>query len=139
MPTLEGFTLLSIKISHWIFAHGDSERLEVLRSPGLRDTDDWWQPVRQFIAGHGLRLSAQEDFRHPHFMDGGCAAEVYVSPAARNAGGIELLPSMDGFAGTSPEALTKTARECVAENWPFPPEADDYDDDDDDLNVFAVN
>src|SRR4051812_9849688 len=109
---------------HWLFASSlTAERLEVLRSPLVRDTDDVYEPVHRFIHENGLVLSARENFRHPHFMWGEADASVYVSPAARYAGGIELILTIDGFAGTTPSMLSKSAREHVDEHWPFPPEA----------------
>jgi hypothetical protein len=60
-------------------------------------------------------------------MWGEADASVYVSPATRYAGGIELIPTIDGFAGTTPGVLATSAREHVNEHWPFPPEADELD------------
>ncbi|MCU1697848.1 MAG: hypothetical protein JWR34_3911 [Mycobacterium sp.] len=114
---------------HWLFASSSTaERLEVLRSPLVGDNDDWLEPVQRFIHDNGLVLSARENFVHPHFMWGQADASVYVSPAARYAGGIELIPTTDGFAGTTPGVLATSARGHVTEHWPFPPEAEEADD-----------
>jgi hypothetical protein len=108
---------------HWLFASGTADRLEVLRSPGLRDTDAGYEPVQRFIRDHGLQLWARETFAHPHFMYGEADASVCVPPATRNAGGVELLPRLEaGFAGTRPELLSRSALERVNDLWPFPDE-----------------
>lgn len=46
----------------WLIAHGDAERVEVLRSPLVKHTKRMYQPVPQYIAEHGLVLAAQGTF-----------------------------------------------------------------------------
>ncbi|UXA20989.1 hypothetical protein KXD98_23590 [Mycobacterium sp. SMC-4] len=80
---------------HWLIAHGDSDRVEVLRSPLVRETDPSYEPVRRFIADHGLVLAAQQSFPDESFMFGSVEVSVFVPPAARDgvlAGAALSLP-----------------------------------------------
>jgi hypothetical protein len=124
---------LTLNHPHWLYALGDATRVEVLRSPLLRDEDDWWQQVQRFTAKHGLVLAARSTFQEPHFMFGAADAEVYLTPAKRQIAyenGTQLLPdTIAGFAGTTREVFAATALGHVAEHWPLPPEAVDFDDD----------
>ena len=85
---------LPLEIVHpcWLIATGGPERVEALRSPLVHDTARMYQPVRQYIAEHGLVLTAQETFEDFDFMGGKVEMSVYVPPAARNGmlAGTEL-------------------------------------------------
>jgi hypothetical protein len=74
----------------WLIATGDDERLEVLRSPAVRTTDDWYRPVRRYIEDHGLVLAAQESFDDDDWMMGEIEMSVYVPPASRNESYAEV-------------------------------------------------
>ncbi|MCV7230862.1 hypothetical protein H7J73_33135 [Mycolicibacterium komossense] len=69
----------------WLAATGDTDRLEVLRSPLVKDTSRMYEPVRRFIGDHGLALAAQDTFEDADWMFGSVEMSVYVTPAARNA------------------------------------------------------
>jgi hypothetical protein len=68
----------------WLIAIGDAERVEVLRSPLVREEKSMYEPVRRFIAEHGLVLAAQETFEDDEWMFGEVEVSVYVPPAVRN-------------------------------------------------------
>ncbi|WP_255245958.1 hypothetical protein [Mycobacterium persicum] len=76
----------------WLIAIGDTERVEVLRSPLVSDDKRMYQPVRSYIAGHGLVLTVRETFEDPDWMGGAVEVSVYVPPAVRNGvlAGTEL-------------------------------------------------
>ncbi len=69
----------------FLIATGDAERLEVLRSPLVRESDSMYEPVRRFIAQYGLALSAREKFEDDDWMFGEVEVSVYVPPASRSA------------------------------------------------------
>jgi hypothetical protein len=69
----------------WLIANGDGERVEVQRSPLVRERHSMYQPVRCYIAEHGLVLAARETFKDPDFMYGKVEMSVYLPPASRNA------------------------------------------------------
>lgn len=69
----------------FLIATGDAERLQVLRSPLVRDDDQKYEPVRRYISDHGLVLAARETFEDEHWMFGSVEMSVYVPPASRNA------------------------------------------------------
>lgn len=73
-------------------AVGDRERVEVLRSPVVRETDPVYEPVARFIADHGLVLAARETFPDGEWMWAEVEVSVYVPPAVRNGvlAGTEL-------------------------------------------------
>lgn len=82
-----------IEVVHpcWLIATGDQERVEVLRSPLVRQDDGIYRPVREYIAGHGLVLAARETFPGvPEFMHNSVEMSVYVTPQARNNGYAEV-------------------------------------------------
>lgn len=84
----------------WLTAMGTADRLEVLRSPELRDTDDLYQPVDQFIRENGLVLAARQEFDDGDWMAGRVEVSVYVPPAVRNGvlAGTDLsLPWFSGL------------------------------------------
>ena len=62
----------------------DIERVEVLRSPVVRETDPLYEPVARFIADHGLVLAARESFPDGEWMWAEVEVSVYVPPAVRN-------------------------------------------------------
>jgi len=64
-----------------LIADGDSDRLEVLRSPAVTDAKRMYQPVREFINRHGLVLAARETFDDDDWID--CKVEVSVYVAAK--------------------------------------------------------
>lgn len=68
----------------WLIAIGDASRIEVLRTPLVRDTDSIYEPVRRFIDEHGLVLAAQETFKDRDWIFGEVEMSVYVPPAVRN-------------------------------------------------------
>ena len=76
----------------WLIAIGDAERVEVLRSPLVREESSRYEPVRRFIAEHRLVLAAQETFEDADWMFGEVEVSVYVPPAVRNGvlAGTEL-------------------------------------------------
>ena len=69
----------------WLIANGDAERVEVLRSPLVKHTKRMYQPVRQYIAEHGLVLAALGTFDDADWMGGQVEMSVFVPPASRNA------------------------------------------------------
>ncbi|AFR50027.1 hypothetical protein [Gordonia sp. KTR9] len=69
-----------------LVASGDSNRVEVARSPLVRREHRMDQPVRKHIEDHGLVLATRETFDNPGFMYGATEVSVYVRPHARNAG-----------------------------------------------------
>ncbi|WP_264037634.1 hypothetical protein [Mycolicibacterium hodleri] len=69
----------------WLIADGDNRRLEVLESPLVKSTKPIYQPVRQFIADHGLVLATQQTFQDIDWMLGEVEMSVYVPLASRNA------------------------------------------------------
>ena len=75
-----------------LYAIGDTERVEVLCSPVVREDDSWLKPVRRFIEDHGLVLVVHETFPDPDFMFDEVKVSVYVPPAVRNGilAGTEL-------------------------------------------------
>lgn len=66
----------------WLIAVGDSERVEVLRSPLVRDDDSWLDPIRGYINDHGLVLAAQQTFEDDDWMFGKVEMSVYTKAAA---------------------------------------------------------
>ena len=76
---------LDVTKPHWLIANGDAERVEVLRSPLVREQHSMYQPVRRYIAYHGHVLAAQETFDDDEWMHGQVEVSVYVPPAVRNA------------------------------------------------------
>jgi hypothetical protein len=76
---------VSVSKTGWLIANGDTQRLEVLRSPLVTSTKPIYQPVRQFIADHGLLLASQETFPNIDWMFGEVEMSVYLPPASRNA------------------------------------------------------
>lgn len=85
---------LALRVVHpcQLIAHGDAERVEVLRSPVVRETDPLYEPVARFIADHGLVLAARESFPDGEWMWAEVEVSVYVPPAVRNGvlAGTEL-------------------------------------------------
>lgn len=75
----------------WLIANGDDERLEVLRSPLVKDTGRMYEPVRRYIAEHGLVLAARETFEDRDWIFGQVEMSVFVLPASRNATYAEVL------------------------------------------------
>lgn len=75
-----------------LIAIGDAERVEVLRSPLVQEDKSMYQPVRRYIAEHGLALAARETFQDDEWMFGEVEVSVYVPPAVRNGvlAGTEL-------------------------------------------------
>jgi len=69
----------------WLIATGNTERVEVLRSPLVLHDKKMFQPVRRYIAEHGLVLAAQEIFDADDWMGSQIEMSVYVPPAVRNA------------------------------------------------------
>ncbi|MBS1696090.1 MAG: hypothetical protein JST91_28175 [Actinobacteria bacterium] len=63
----------------WLIATGGPERVEVSRSPLVGDTDKWYQPVRRYIADHGLVLASRETFDDADWMFGAVEMSVYVA------------------------------------------------------------
>lgn len=68
-----------------LIATGNAERVEILRSPLVKDTSRNYEPVRRFIADHGLVLAARETFPDGDWCYGKVEVSVYVPPAKRNA------------------------------------------------------
>ena len=77
----------ALRVEHpsWLIATGDTERLEVLRSPLVTGACRMYEPVRRFIADNGLVLAARETFEDPEWMHGSVEVSVFVPPASRNA------------------------------------------------------
>lgn len=88
---------------HWLYAFGGPERLEVVRSVELRDTDDWYAPVSAYVRDNGLVRAASETFDDEDFMFGRCEMSVYVPPQVRNGvlAGTEI--SVPWFAAAGAE------------------------------------
>jgi hypothetical protein len=76
----------NIKIVHppWMVAHGDENQLVVTRSLIVRETDDIWQPVREFVREHGLVLMDQSEHPMPGAMFGTVETLWYGNPQFRN-------------------------------------------------------
>lgn len=70
----------------WVTARGDQNRVDVARSPLVKQRHRCYQPVREHIARHGLVLAARETRADPDFMHGEVETSVYVTPQTRNAG-----------------------------------------------------
>lgn len=83
-PALAAEFALPLEIVHpcWLIAAGGSERVEVLRSPLVRDDDSWLEPVHGYIKDHGLVLAAQETFEDEGWMFGKVEMSVYTKAAA---------------------------------------------------------
>lgn len=95
--------LLPFEVVHpgFLIAVGNVERLEVSRSPLVRDDDSMYEPVQRFIADHGLVLLDQETFDDDHWAYREVEASVYVPPAVRKgvlAGTATSLPWFVWFA-----------------------------------------
>lgn len=75
---------LEIEKPGWLIAFGDTRRLEVLRSPLVRDDASMYEPVRRFIADCGLVLAAQKTFEDHDWMHGKVGMSVFVPPEVRN-------------------------------------------------------
>lgn len=67
-----------------LIAIGDVDRVEVFRSPLVREKHSMYEPVRRFIVEHSLVLAAQEAFEDADWMYGRVEVSVYVPPAVRN-------------------------------------------------------
>jgi Gene product 70 len=94
---------VKLEIAHpcWLIGIGDTERVEVLRSPLVREHHKWMEPVRRFIGDHGLVLAVRETFSDSDWMFGQVEVSVYVPPAVRNGvlAGTEL--SLPWFASAA--------------------------------------
>jgi hypothetical protein len=94
---------LELEIAHpcFLIAIGDADRVEVLRSPLVREKDSMYEPVRRFIVEHGLELAAQVTFDDEEWMYGQVEVSVYVPPAVRNGvlAGTEISVSWYSAAG----------------------------------------
>lgn len=64
----------------WLVASGNHERLEVTRSPLVRQQHRIYQPVSKHIEDHGLVLVAREAVPNPDFMYGETEIPVYAAP-----------------------------------------------------------
>lgn len=70
-------------VSHrWLIATGGSDSLEVFRSPLVRDDDEDYLPIKQFINDHGLVLATRETFDDDYWVFATVEVSVYVRPAA---------------------------------------------------------
>jgi hypothetical protein len=69
---------LDVVYPTFLIAVGDTERLEVLRSPVVRQDDPWLQPVHQFIEDQGLVPAISESFDDPDWMFGRVDVTVYA-------------------------------------------------------------
>lgn len=76
---------LGVIRSGWLIATGDADRVTVLRSFRVQERKRMFQPVRRFIAEHGLVLAARETFVDQDWMGGAVEMSVYVPAATRNA------------------------------------------------------
>jgi hypothetical protein len=85
IDTVWSHDLIQVEHPCWLIAVGDAEHVEVLRSPLVRDNDEWLQPISQFIADHGLVLAAQETVEDPDWMFGEVEMSVYVTAPADDA------------------------------------------------------
>lgn len=65
-------------------AEGDSQRVEVLRSPLVKSTWGPYAPVRKFIEDNGLVLLSRETAESRDWMCGAVETWVFVTPSARN-------------------------------------------------------
>jgi Gene product 70 len=71
---------MKLEVVHptFLIAVGDTERLEVFRSPVVREDDSWVEPVHQFIKDHGLVPAISESFDDPDWMSGRVEVTVYA-------------------------------------------------------------
>jgi hypothetical protein len=71
---------MKIEVIHptFLIAVGDTERLEVFRSPVISEDDSWLEPVHQFIEDHGLVPAIPESFADPDWMFGQVEVTVYA-------------------------------------------------------------
>lgn len=113
-------TELSISKPHFLYAKGDADRLEVLRSHWIASDHVMSAPSRGHVAAHSLVLVARESFQLAHFMWGGADAEVFVKPEVRNCGVVEIVVTTDELADLSADALERTALQGVEAAWPLP-------------------
>lgn len=67
----------------WLIASGDSDRVEVLRSPLVRDGHKWLEPIRWHIFENGLVLSTRKTFEDDGWMFGEVEVSVYVPSDVR--------------------------------------------------------
>lgn len=72
---------LALEVIHpcWLIASGDSQRIEVLRSPLVRQGKSMFEPVRRFIEQHGMVLAARATFDDDDWMHGTVIVEVFVA------------------------------------------------------------
>ncbi|BBY62193.1 hypothetical protein [Mycolicibacterium helvum] len=80
--SLEFASQLEIVHPGWLYAVGDGIQVEVMRSPLVRDDNDWLDPVLQYIAEQGLALASRETFEDPDWMFGKVEISVYVTSLA---------------------------------------------------------
>lgn len=64
---------------HWLIALGDTQQVEVMRSPLVTDDDESMQPIHRHIADHGLVLAHRETIPNPDFMFGEFELSVYAA------------------------------------------------------------
>ncbi|TDZ75215.1 hypothetical protein DE4585_01575 [Mycobacteroides salmoniphilum] len=75
---------LSVTEPQWLVALGDPTRVDIYRSPVVREDDSIYRPVREYIDNHGLVLAAQETFTDAGWMFGRFEMSVFVPPSVRN-------------------------------------------------------
>ena len=87
---------VNLELAHpgFLIVNGDTQRLEVMRSPLVTNSKRMYQPVTQFIADHGLVLAARDTFDDADWMHGSVEVSVYVPPAVRNASYASLTGSV---------------------------------------------
>jgi hypothetical protein len=75
----------------WLIATGDTQRVEVLRSPLVQGSRSMYAPVRRHLEAHGLVLAARNTFEDDGWMFGQVEMSVYVPPASRNASYAQVV------------------------------------------------
>lgn len=68
----------------WLYALGNRDRLEVVRSVELRRTDAPYAPVAEFIRDHGLVQLSSLEVSDDRFMFGRVEHAVFVPAQVRN-------------------------------------------------------
>lgn len=83
---------LSVNLPTLLLAVGASERVDVLRSPMVSESDSAIEPVRRYTEEHGLVLAARQEFEDDGWQMGRVEVSVYVPPSVRNGvlAGTEL-------------------------------------------------
>lgn len=90
---------------NFLFAIGDSRRLDVNRSPLVTDDDIWLVPIKLFVREHGLVKLSAFNWEQPKLMFGEGTFESYVHPEDRRDGIERERIELDDFAPIEVHAI----------------------------------